>query len=136
MSTACPILRLSFQIALLIYINHQISTLNVQTHIFVIKYISIKPIQHQKNVQYTKVNNKYSALLCIPVPSAKAYVNQFLTLRNPMYSRRAYLYWMSNRVEGNIGNCTGRGNVEEVRRRNLIKSCNYSHILQFHIKEF
>jgi len=40
----------------------------------------------RNKVQYSKVNNKYSALLCIPVRSHMPYVNQFLALPNAVYS--------------------------------------------------
>jgi hypothetical protein len=41
------------------------------------------------------------------VRSAKAYVIQFLTLPNAMYSHSEYLYWMCITDGGNIGKCTG-----------------------------
>jgi len=37
--------------------------------------------------KHSKVNNKeFSAFRCIPVRTAKAYVNQFLAPQNAMYS--------------------------------------------------
>jgi hypothetical protein len=42
----CIVLRLCLQIVLLISINHYISTHNIQTHIILKKYVSIKPNQN------------------------------------------------------------------------------------------
>jgi len=47
----------------------------------------------------------------MPVRSAKAYVNQFLTLLNTMYNHNVYLYPKFIREEWNIGKYTGGGRV-------------------------
>jgi len=71
------------------------STRNVQTNIFLTKYVSFKPIHHSETIystQDSKINIKTYAFRYIPVSSAKAYVNQFLALPNAVYSRSVYLY--------------------------------------------
>jgi len=54
-----------------------------------------------------KVHKDFSAFRCIPVRTAKAYVNQSLAPQNAMHSPKVKLYWMPLRKEGERVKCTG-----------------------------
>ena len=54
------------------------------------------------NNQSSKINIKIYSFQCLPLRSAKAYVQQFLTPQNAMYSPIVYLYLMSIMVERNL----------------------------------
>ena len=72
-----------FKTRRIIYIKHEISTVNVQTLIFnkicFIQTDSTPEIIY--STQFSKTNIQFSAFRCIPVCCTKAYVNQILALQ-------------------------------------------------------